>query len=95
MVALSLYHDVSLDQNRAAQRVKDRAKERERALNDSSTTLVATKVTKSIKGFLKGRRSRQAATTSTTPPPRLRRYISSGPPGPLPSIYGTILSRRY
>lgn len=97
MVGLSLHTAVLLNQNRAAQRVKDRAKARERALqvNDSSATLVATKVTKSIKGFLKGRRDRKAETTSTTPPARLRRYIPSGPPSPLPGIYGTILSRRH
>jgi len=76
------------NQNRGAQRVKDRA--RERALNESLLSTNAT--TKTIKGVSKGRR--RAATTSTTPPPSLG-YIFAGPPGPLPSVYGTILSGRY
>lgn len=83
-------HNHLLDQNRGAQLVKDRAKAKERAalLNDSSATLVAV-TTKSIKGFPRGRPP--AATTSTKPPARLG-YIFLGAPGPLPSIYGTILS---
>ena len=67
------------DQNRAAKRMKDRAKER--ALKESL-------MTNSIKGTQKGR---QVATTSTTPPAR-HSFIFSATPGPLPSIYGTILS---
>ena len=74
----------SLDQNRGAQLVKNR--EKERARNES---LMSNATTKSIKGVLKSRR--RAATTSTTPPANLG-YIFSGPPGPLPSVYGTILS---
>jgi hypothetical protein len=86
MVALSPHH-VSLDQNRGAQRVKNREKEHNR--NESSTT---TSSTKSIKGVPKVRR--RAATTSTTPPAKLG-SVTSGTPGPLPSVYGTILSGRY
>ena len=81
---------LSLDQNRGAQRVKDRAKER--ALNESLTTNATTKVTKMVKGVSMGRR--RAATTSTTPPANLG-YIFAGVPGPLPSVYGTVLSGRY
>ena len=65
-----------------------KSRERERARNESSTT---TSSTKSIKGVPKVRR--RAATTSTTPPAKLG-YVSSGTPGPLPSVYGTILSGR-
>jgi hypothetical protein len=85
IVVLSPRH-LSLDQNRGAQRVKDRAKER--ALNESLTTNATTKT---IKGGSMGRR--RAATTSTKPPANLG-YIFAGPPGPLPSVYGTILSGR-
>jgi hypothetical protein len=86
IVVLSLPH-FSLDQNRGAQLVKNR--EKERARNESSSTNATTKT---IKGVPKGRR--RAATTSTTPRAKLG-YIFSGPPGPLPSVYGTILSGRY
>jgi hypothetical protein len=84
---LKLQHfNCSLDQNRGAQRVKDRAKERARI--ESSTTNATTKT---AKGVPKGRR--RAAITSTTPPANLG-YIFSAPPGPLPSVYGAILSGR-
>jgi hypothetical protein len=85
IVGLSPRH-FSLDQNRGAQLVKNR--EKERARNESSTT---NSTTKSIKGVPK---SRRRATTSTTPPANVG-YIFGGPPGPLPSVYGTILSGRY
>jgi len=88
IVTLSMQHS-SLDQNRGAQRVKDR--ERERALNEKlmSMTNVINKVTK---GFPKGRR--RAATTSTISQARRGSSLLE-PPGPLPNIYGAILSGRY
>jgi hypothetical protein len=83
IVVLSPQH-FSLDQNRGAKLVKSR--EKERARKESLTTNATTKT---IKGVPKGRR--RAATTSTTPRASLG-YIFSGAPGPLPSVYGTILS---
>lgn len=82
LVALSLHH-VSLDQNRGAQTVKNRAKKR--TCNESSTTNATTKTNKGPKV------RKQIAITATTPPFKLG-YISPGTPGPLPSVYGTILS---
>jgi len=83
LVALSPSY-VSLDQNRGAQMVKDR--EKERARNETPTADATANATTGATI-----RRKRAATTSTAPPPGLG-YIFSGPPGPLPSVYGSILS---
>ena len=93
MVGLSPHH-VLLDQNRGAQMVENR--ERERTRNESETSVVdathdstidaTPEATKSAKKCIK-----KAARTSTTPPTK-RGYISPGVPGPLPGIIGAILS---
>jgi len=100
MVSLSPHH-VWLDQKRGAETVKNREKERARnetsdadATDNSTTDLDAT--LNATTGATKRRKRRKrrkhsAATTSTTPPATLG-YIFSGTPGPLPGIYGAILS---
>lgn len=83
---------VSLDQNQGAQMVKNREKERIRKESstvdsdaaDNSTTDATANATTAVSKY-------QRAVTSTTPAPRLG-YIFSSAPGPLPCIYGTILS---
>jgi hypothetical protein len=82
MVALSPHH-VPLDQNRGAQKVKNR--EKERARNETSTADATANATTGAT-----KRRKHTAITSTTPPPNLG-YIFSGAPGPLPSVYGNIL----
>ena len=70
--------------------VKNREKERirkESSTVDAADNSVTDATANAITGVLKYQR----AVTSTTPPPRLG-YIFSSAPGPLPSIYGTILS---
>lgn len=91
VVVLSPHH-VSLDQNRGAETVKKR--EKERARNETSTADTADDSTtdatpNATTGATKCRKHNTV--TSTTPPAR-RGYIFSAAPGPLPGIYGTILS---
>ena len=91
MVVLSPHH-VSLDQNNGAKTVKKR--EKERALNETSTADVTDDSTtdatpNATTGATKCRKHN--ATTSTAPPPS-QGYIFSATPGPLPGIYGAILS---
>jgi hypothetical protein len=81
MVALSP-HYVSLDHNRGAQMVKNREKERDR--DETSTADATPNVTTRVP-------KHQAATTSTKFQARQLNTFS-GPPGPLPSVYGTILT---
>jgi hypothetical protein len=85
MVALSPHH-VPLDQNRGAQTVKNR--EKERARNETSTADATPNATT---GATTRKRRKHTAKTSTAPPANLG-YIFSGAPGPLPSVYGNILS---
>jgi hypothetical protein len=83
MVMLSPHYVLS-DQNRGVQMVKNR--EKERARNETSTADATPNATTGAT-----KRRKHTAKTSTAPPPKLG-YIFLGAPGPLPSVYGTILS---
>jgi hypothetical protein len=72
------------DRNRGVQMVKYR--EKERARNKTSTANATANATTGAT-----KRRKHTATTSTALPPKLG-YIFSGAPGPLPGVYGTILS---
>jgi hypothetical protein len=93
MVALS-QHYVSLDQDRGAQIVEDR--EKERARNETSTADATDNSTTDLTppnapmGATKRRKHAITSTARNAKP----LTVFSGPPGPLPSVLGTILSGR-
>ena len=91
MVALSPHH-VPLDLKSGAQTVKTR--ERERARNETSAVdaMDKSKIDATSNSTTSATKYHKLAAITSTTPPVKRGYISPGTPGPLPSIYGTVVS---